>query len=153
MPLEDLIPFLRLGLNDTDSSDYEYSDSELITALRVGIRAVESGWNLGFLVVDDGDGTYSIDPDPEEWLQMMYVLKTIILMKTFNTVYHWRLPTISITNDNEKDVIKKIQEIYNEIEYEHRYKEAEFVFTTWDDWVQRLNLIYGRVLQYYEGIE
>lgn len=157
MLLKDLIPFLRFSLNDRDSTDYEYEDEELIKYLQIGVNSVEGSWKQGYSIVkqieleEDEEGNtieksvYYIEPDPEPWLQMLYILKTAIMMKTFVIDYHLSIPAIRISNDSKKDDIKRLQEIYDSIVDERKYEHTVLTFGTWDDLTRRLDLIYNKV--------
>ena len=137
MLLKDLIPFLRFTIDDRDVVDQEYTDTELLQCLQFGIQAVEGEWEQGYQVLVDIEELY-IDPSPPTWVQMLFVLKTAIMVKSFKDVYHYKVPTISITNSSVKDTIKKLEETYNAIKKEHSCQDTSFIYTTWDDYRQRL---------------
>lgn len=137
MFLKDLIPFLRFTIDDRETLDQEYSDTELLQYLQFGIQAVEGEWEQGYQILTDNTDLY-IDPFPSTWVQMLFVLKTAIMIKSFKDIYHYKIPTISITNSSIKDTIKKLEETYNAIKDEHKHQVTSFIYTTWDDYRQRL---------------
>lgn len=137
MFLKDLIPFLRFTIDDRETLDQEYSDTELLQYLQFGIQAVEGEWEQGYQILTDNTDLY-IEPFPSTWVQMLFVLKTAIMIKSFKDIYHYKIPTISITNSSIKDTIKKLEETYNAIKDEHKHQVTSFIYTTWDDYRQRL---------------
>jgi len=137
MLLKDLIPFLRFTIDDRETLDQEYSDTELLQYLQFGIQAVEGEWEQGYQILTNNTDLY-IEPFPSTWVQMLFVLKTAIMIKSFKDIYHYKIPTISITNSSIKDTIKKLEETYNAIKDEHKHQVTSFIYTTWDDYRQRL---------------
>lgn len=150
MLLKDLIPFLRFSLNDRDSADYEYSDIELEKYLQFGIQEVESEWTQEYEVIEGVEGL-EVSPEPPVWTQMLFVLKTAIMARSFQDNYHFKTSAFSVTNSSLKDTIEKLEDTYKSIEKEHRYSDAAYIFTTWDDYKQRVDSIYDTLFYLRRG--
>lgn len=146
-PVEDLISFVRLGVDDNDSEDYEYPQSHIIRTLIYAIQVVESGWeqeDSKYKIVTEGEGDdikYFISPFPPIWKQMLYTLKAIIMLKTFEVEYGIRTPMMTISKSDKVDSLKEIKKMYESIEEEHRYNVAAEIYTTWDDFLERYDKI------------
>jgi hypothetical protein len=150
--LDGLIPLLRKVVGDTDINDPEYTDNDLQDCLRLGVYQVEASWDDDYTISSDAvDGVthYYIDPDPPVWRQMLYMHKTALMMKVWEENYSFKLAAISVTRTSKKEDMDKLQQLYDEIEYEHRYSGAVYAFTVWDDYFSRLNLILSEISEGY----
>lgn len=150
--LDNLIPFIRKAVNDNDPSDYKYTDDELRFYLRMGAYQVEGSWECGYTFSTEaigGNTHYFVSPEPPIWRQMLYVHKTALMMGAWETTYSYTLASIKVSYNSKKDDMKRIQDMYDEIEYEHRYTDAGFAYNTWDDYFSRLNLIWSEISEGY----
>lgn len=146
--VEDLVPFLRYVLKDIDSEDYEYSDDELVKYIRMAVQIVEAGWDMGYAIhVEEfsEETIYYIEPEPPVWRQMLYVLKTAMMIKSFDETFLYQTPLLKITKTSKIEDIAYLQQMYDDIEYEHRFTAVGEVWGTWDDFLTRISRIRDKV--------
>jgi hypothetical protein len=148
LPVSSLVPFLRVMADDNNISLQEFTDKQLSDEyLRLGVMMQEASWNNGYLVrlnTDDPNNQfYEIVGDNEvpQWLQILYVLKTALGMKIFQEIYSFDNKVIKVTNTSKKEDLQGLQFLYDEILQERKYSTCGFVYTTFDDFRTRYNLI------------
>jgi hypothetical protein len=149
LTISTLIPYLRLAIDDNDpSGDYENTDAQLITNLRFAILASEADWNQNYSI-QQTEGVYEIIPDPPSWLQILYVIKCAIMMRSFERLYSYQIPAIKITRTSKGEDLDSLQKIYDAIIQERRYATCGYVFTSFDDLFTRPNLILSEIEKGY----
>lgn len=145
--LSSLIPYLRRAIDDTDTDDPEYLDSELLADLNFGVMLQEAKWNQGYIVIND-----LITPDPPTWLQMLYILNTAIRKREFELSMSYKTNAFTITKTSKMEDLKGIQKLYDDIEWENRYATGVAVITTWDDYLTRITRVLNITAVYPDGI-
>jgi hypothetical protein len=149
LAISTLVPFLRMAIDDNDiSGDYENTDARLIDYLRFGILASESDWNQGYTIALN-ETVYEVSPDPPIWCQMLFVIKTAIMMRTFTQVYSYQIPAIKITRTSKTEDLAGLQQIYNAIIQERRFSTVGYCFNSFDDLFTRPNLILSDIEEGY----
>lgn len=145
LPIEDLVSFVRLGVDDNDSENYEYTTEHIIKTLIYSVQVVESGWDRDEqkyeIVLENGKEDYYISPSPPIWRQMLYTLKAIIMIKSFEVEYGIRTPMMTISKSDKNEGLKEIKQMYKDIEEENRYAGTAEIYTTWDDFLERYDKI------------
>lgn len=137
----DLVPFLRVMADDNDVDLREYTDLQLEDEyLRTGIMAQEASWNQGY-TVGGTTGSYTISPDPPQWLQILYVVKTALMMKIFQEKFSYNNKVMSVTRTSKTEDLKGLQFLYEEIVSERKNQTVGYAFTCWDDLFTRPYLI------------
>jgi hypothetical protein len=151
LPVSSLVPYMRVMADDYNVSLQEYSDDDLITNLRVGIILQEAAWNHGYTIQfneeDPDNKFYEIvgESVPEQWLQILFCLKTAMGMKAWQDQYSFNNKVVSVTNADQSQNKKTIKEFYDEILVERKNNCAGYAYSTWDDFFSRPNLILNQI--------
>lgn len=149
LAISDLVPFLRVMADDNDVDLQEYTDTQLSDDyLRVGIMAQEASWNQGY-TVEGSAGAYTITPDPPQWTQILFVLKTALAMKIFQEKFSYNNKVMSVTRTSKTEDLKGLQFLYDEIINERKFSIGGFVFSSWDDFFTRPYLIDAELTKGY----
>lgn len=147
--LSTLVTFLRVSIDDALAGYQENTDAELIELLRMGIQVQEGSWNQGYSVVvnntDPDNPVTEITPDPPVWLQMLYVIKTALMMKSFKATYSYDNGAVKVTRTSKKEDLEALQKLYDEILDEQKYANTCFAFNSWDDYLTRRDKILNRL--------
>ena len=145
-----LVPFLRQAIDDNDiDADYENTEARLMEYLRFGIYASEADWSQGYTIQLSATSVYEITPDPPIWLQMLYVLKTAIMMRTFESKFSYQIPAIKITRTSKVEDLQGLQSLYDAIIQERRYSTVGYCFNSFDDLFTRPYLIQTEIEEGY----
>ncbi len=149
--LNSMLTYARVVLNDTDSSMYQYEDTDLINSLKVAFLLQEASWNQSYTMALNGTtGEYEISPTVPDWYQILICLKMCISCKLFEERYSFDNKVTKVTNSTKSDDIKQLIKIYEEIIQERRYGTVVgYAYNSWDDFFTRPNLIYNEILQGY----
>ena len=145
--LDNLISFVRIGIDDNDPIYQDYGDKDIRDAIRFAVQIVEAEWKQNYTIsseVVEGIEYYYVDPEPSTAMQMIYTLKAIIMIRTFEVMNSYSVPAIKITKTSKAEDLKAINGLYEQVMYENRYSGVEKVFTTWDDYNTRID----RILKY-----
>jgi len=149
LAISTLIPFLRMAIDDNDpTGDYENADERLAQYLRFGIYASFSDWEQGY-TVQLNETEYEISPDPPIWCQMLFVIKTAWMMRSFEQKYSYQIPAIKITRTSKAEDLDGLQKIYDSIIQERRYSCAGYSYNSFDDLFTRPNLILTEIEEGY----
>jgi hypothetical protein len=149
--LNGLVEGIRVMSADLGSDGIqEYTDDDLIKNLKIGVALVNAEWEQGYSVtLNDISGEYEILPDPPEWLQMLYLLRTAAGMRHFQLLYSFDNKVSKVTNNSKKEDVENLKELYNRIMDERRYGDVVgYIETVWSDFFTRPNLILNEI---YEG--
>jgi hypothetical protein len=132
--ITDLVPFLRLSIDD-NSQPYEFTDTELETYLRFGVAIQEGSWNQSYSIILDT--TYKINPDPPEWLKMLYVIKTTIMIRTFQERFSYNNKVLAVTRTSKTEDLRALQMLYDEIINERKNSCVGYSYNSFDDYFTR----------------
>ncbi len=146
-----MLIYLRIMLDDNDSSMQQFSDTDLINSLRIGFLLQEASWQQDYTIALNGtSGEYEISPDPPDWYQILVCLKTCISCKLFQISYSYDNKVTKVTNSSKSEDIKKLLEEYKSIIDERRYSDVVgFCQTVFDDFFTRPNLIFNEIEEGY----
>jgi hypothetical protein len=148
LAISTLVPFLRMGIDDNDGSLQEFTDSELVDYLRFSILTQEASWNQGYSVVYDTDH-YDIEPSPNSWLQMLYVIKACIMIKTFQEKFSYDNKVMKVTRTSKSEDLKALNQIYQEIIDERKNSCVGYSYNSFDDYFTRYYNILDEINEGY----
>jgi hypothetical protein len=146
LPLSELVTYLRIMANDYGADLQEFTDQQLANDyLRLGILMQEASWRQDYSIVLN-NGVYEITPDPPDWLQILYVIKTALGMKIFEDSYSLDNGVIKVTRTSKSEDLKGLEMLYNEIIQERRYSNViGYSYSSWDDFFTLPNLILNEI--------
>jgi hypothetical protein len=149
LAISTLVPYLRMSVDDNDpDGDYENTDARLIEYLRFGVLASGADWEQGY-TVQLNETVYEISPTPPSWCQVLFVIKTAMMMRGFERSYSYQIPAIKITRTSKGEDLDSLQKIYDAIIQERRYSVCGYTFSSFDDLFTRPNLILSEIEEGY----
>jgi hypothetical protein len=138
LAVSSLVPYMRIMADDYQVDLQEFSDEDLINNLRVGIIIQEAAWNHGY-TIELNNGIYEIvgESAPEQWLQILYCLKTAMGMKAWTDQYSFNNKVVTVTNADQSQNKKTLKEFYDEILSERKNSCAGYCYSSWQDLFDR----------------
>lgn len=147
--LVSLVPLLRVMADDNSIDLQEFTDQQLADEyLRVGVMLQEASWNQGY-IIEGSPGSYSITPDPPQWMTILFTLKTALGMRIWQKEYSIDNHILKITRTSKNEDIKSLQELYQEVINERKNSGVGYVSTSFDDYFTRYYDILDAINQGY----
>lgn len=134
IPIDYLLPYLRLRVGDTNPASYRYDDKWLITSLTFGTKLSARYWNNKYLITDKGyvtrntnttfltDESYGTIEDKDE--PVIVLLATIVTLEgslesSAWNIASWKDAEISFSNLESgrirNDTIRRLHDELNSI--------------------------------------
>lgn len=141
--MANMLPSLYIAVNDTDRTDPIYDDDTLIGLLKDASIIVRSKLDADYSIVkstEPDELTYYIDPDVNERIQMLIVIKAALLVKTYEVRYSYRTEAFSITRTSKREEIEFLTQEFNDLVNDYHYTIGAAV-DEWDRYNSRVNQI------------
>ena len=132
-----LLPSLYRALVDTDRTDPAYSDDDLIGLLKDAAVMIKGKLDETYTITANVD-SWSIDPSPNDIIQMLIVIKAALLQKTYEVRYSYHTEAFSITRTSKKEELDSLNKELDDLVMDYDYVVGTSR-TEWDDYLEKID--------------